>query len=80
MFRWKGYRVFFFSLEEERAHVHVHCTDGEAKFWLEPEVALARNYGLSEGQISEIIQVLKERKNEISDAWRDHFRSGSDKH
>ena len=23
-------------------HVHVHCADGEAKFWLEPEIELAK--------------------------------------
>jgi Domain of unknown function (DUF4160) len=32
-------------------HVHVHCPDGEAKFWLEPEIALAQNYGLTEQQV-----------------------------
>jgi hypothetical protein len=32
VFRWKGYRFFFFSREEERKHVHVTCADGEAKF------------------------------------------------
>jgi hypothetical protein len=66
VFRWKGYRVFFFSREEERPHVHVHCEDGEAKFWLEPDVGLAKNYGLSAVQIGEIVKVLKERKDEIS--------------
>ena len=25
-------------------HVHIVSGDGEAKFWLEPEIALARNY------------------------------------
>jgi hypothetical protein len=29
-------------------HVHAQCPDGEAKFWLEPTIALAHNYGLSE--------------------------------
>ena len=80
VFRWKGYRVFFFSREEERAHVHVQCADGEAKFWLEPDVRLAKNYGLSAVQISEIVEALKERKNEISHAWHEHFRRGSDQH
>jgi len=28
-------------------HVHVHCSNGEAKFWLEPDVELAQNYGLN---------------------------------
>ena len=32
-------------------HVHVSCADGEAKFWLEPDIALARNYRLSESQL-----------------------------
>ncbi|MBN1672992.1 MAG: DUF4160 domain-containing protein [Kiritimatiellae bacterium] len=61
VFRWKGYRFFFFSREEERMHVHVMCADGEAKFWLEPEVALARNYGLSGTQVSETMEVVKDR-------------------
>jgi len=80
VFRWKGYRVFFFSREGERPHVHVQCEDGEAKFWLEPDVELAKNYGLSAVQISEIVKVLKERKDEISSKWREHFQLGSDQH
>ncbi|MFO1364758.1 MAG: DUF4160 domain-containing protein [Burkholderiales bacterium] len=33
-------------------HVHVHGENGEAKFWLEPQIALARNYGLSDPEIN----------------------------
>jgi hypothetical protein len=43
IFRYKGFRFFFFSLEENRLHVHVYCAEGEAKFWLEPTVELAHN-------------------------------------
>jgi len=32
-------------------HVHVYCAEGEAKFWLEPEISVANNYGLSKVQI-----------------------------
>jgi len=28
-------------------HVHVHCENGEAKYWLEPQIELARNSLLS---------------------------------
>lgn len=28
-------------------HIHVHSPDGEAKFWLEPVIALANSQGLS---------------------------------
>jgi hypothetical protein len=41
VFKEKGYRFFFFSREEERMHVHIVSGDGEAKFWLTPEIELA---------------------------------------
>ncbi|MDD5310118.1 MAG: DUF4160 domain-containing protein [Deltaproteobacteria bacterium] len=41
-----GYRLFFFSREETRMHVHVHHADGEAKFWLDPKIELAESTGL----------------------------------
>ena len=73
MFRWKNYRFFFFSREEQRPHVHAFCPDGEAKFWLDPVVELARNHGLSQHQLTELQQTVEEKKNEILDAWRKHF-------
>ena len=45
VFRELGFRFFFFSREEPR--MHVHGGHGEAKFWLEPNVELAENYGRS---------------------------------
>jgi len=38
IFRERGYRFFFFSLEESRMHVHVRSGNGEAEFWLESSV------------------------------------------
>ena len=40
-FRSGPFRFYFFSREEPRMHVHVSCGNAEAKFWLEPTVALA---------------------------------------
>lgn len=74
VFQWEGYRFFFLSREEERMDVHVRREDGEAKFWLEPEVDLAQNCGLSPGQISETLECVRERKDEISEAWDKHFK------
>jgi len=34
----KDYRFFFFSREESRQHIHIYCQNGEAKFWLEPQI------------------------------------------
>ena len=73
VFKWRGYRFFFFSREEPRPHVHVYCSDGEAKYWLEPTVELARNHGLSPVQVNELKSIVEERQNELLNAWRTHF-------
>jgi len=54
-------------------HVHAQCPRGEAKFWLEPEIAMAKNMGLSEREIRIIEEIIKEHENEIRKAWRTHF-------
>ncbi len=46
-------------------HVHVYCGEGEAKFWLEPEIELARNHGLSRKQLKSIETIIEERQDEI---------------
>ena len=55
-----GYRFYFFSREEPRPHVHVQHADGEAKFWLEPEIKLAQSYGLSSRQLATALRLVEE--------------------
>ncbi|MBI1849439.1 MAG: DUF4160 domain-containing protein [Planctomycetes bacterium] len=69
-----GYRFYFFSREEPRMHVHVHHSDGEAKFWLEPGIELAKNYGLSSRRITAARRLIEEHEDEIRSAWQTHFR------
>ena len=75
VFRESGFRFFFFSREEERMHVHVYCGDGEAKFWLKPEISLAKNYGLSNQQLSKIERIVREHENELISAWNKYFNT-----
>jgi len=56
-------------------HVHVQSGDGEAKFWLEPEVSLAHNYQIKRKDLKEIQKIIEERKDEIEDKWEKHLRS-----
>lgn len=73
VFYHEGYRFYFFSREEERMHVHVLSASGEAKFWLEPHVSLAKSHGFSDRELRRIQQVVEERKDDIVQHWRAHF-------
>lgn len=67
------FRLFFFSREETRIHVHVAHPDGEAKFWLDPQVRLANVTGLSDRQLRDAQAVVQVHIEEIRDAWNRHF-------
>ena len=56
-------------------HVHIDCAHGDAKFWLEPDIELAENYGLRSGEIKTVYKLIEERSDEIKRRWQDHFRS-----
>jgi hypothetical protein len=73
VFKKAGFRFFFFSREEARPHVHVVSGDGEAKFWLEPAIELAKNYHYSSKQLKEIKSLIEVHENELTSAWIRRF-------
>ena len=75
IFRDGSFRFYFFSREEIRMHVHVQCPDGEAKYWLEPAIALAHNDGLSDQQVRAAQLIVEAHAEEIRSAWQKHFAS-----
>jgi hypothetical protein len=66
-------RFYFNSREESRMHIHVETPDGEAKFWLEPLVALAEYHHLKPAVLREIEQIVKEHQEKFIDDWRNYF-------
>jgi Domain of unknown function (DUF4160) len=75
VFRHGEYRFFFFSLEEQRVHIHVSSPRGEAKFWLEPAIKMAHNYGLEAREIRQLEKIIHEHKDKIILSWKEHFRN-----
>jgi hypothetical protein len=71
--REKGYRFFFFSREESRPHVHATCSNGEAKYWLEPRIELIKNYHLSKTQLKE--SIIEVHYEEFRRAWQERLSS-----
>jgi hypothetical protein len=54
-------------------HVHVHAASGDAKFWLEPRVELAQNYGLPPGMLRVAYKLVRVNESTIRQAWESHF-------
>ncbi len=76
LLRFKGYRFFFFSNEgnpREPAHVHVRSGPRIAKYWLEPEIALAEAYEMNPAELKEIEKVVRENHALLKEAWYDHL-------
>ena len=68
------FRFYFFSREEARPHVHVETASGEAKFWLEPIVALAMNKGMSPRQLRSAQRIVEKQRDAILKDWKTHFK------
>lgn len=54
-------------------HIHVETDESEAKFWIEPVVALADFQKMNKKEINEIQKIVEERSLEITKAWKKHF-------
>lgn len=74
--RFKGYRFFFYSNEGnplEPVHIHVRNAEAEAKFWLIPEVLLARNDGFNARDLKELVDVVEQNSTLFVEAWNEYF-------
>ena len=54
-------------------HIHVQGENGEAKFWIEPRIELAINYGFADIDLGRVRKLIEEHENDIRNAWRRHF-------
>ena len=76
IFRWKGYRFFFFSNKgDPKEPVHIHVRRGEviAKYWVEPEVSLAESWGFSGRELNDLRGVIAEHTALIRERWNEYF-------
>jgi len=76
VFRWAGIRFYFYSNEgspREPVHIHAEKQGAEAKLWLFPEVGVAESTGFDRRELSDLVKVVEQRKDEIERAWHEHF-------
>lgn len=62
-----------YAKQRDETFIHVVCADGEAKYWLGPDIELAKNYRLSPRQLREVEQLIEGHFDEIGSAWKKHF-------
>lgn len=58
VFRYKGYRFFFFSNEGDPLgpmHIHVRRGEATAKFWMSPQINLSESYGMTSAELRELM-------------------------
>ncbi|KIM09601.1 MAG: hypothetical protein KU38_08595 [Sulfurovum sp. FS08-3] len=67
--------IVSFSFQEK--NYHVQCQNGEAKFWLDPQIELAKNYKLSRKELGEVEKIIEEHYEKFIIAWEEHFGNGS---
>ena len=55
-----GFVFKIYSNEEKRMHIHVVKAENEAKYWLEPNIELAENFGFNTKELSFLEKILKD--------------------
>jgi len=76
VFRYKGYRLFFYSNEGEPLeplHIHVRKGESVAKFWIQPRISVAESYGIKSSELRKLIQVIGEKRELIERCWNEYF-------
>jgi hypothetical protein len=60
---------------EPRMHIHVQTPEGEAKFWMEPKIELAKMIKLKPKELGRLKKIIEEHREEIINEWnRNHKR------
>jgi len=73
LLRIRGYRFFFYSLEDREApHIHVAQAGCYAKFWLDP-LTLASNRGFRSHELTVIRELVLENRDLFLEKWHAYF-------
>lgn len=69
------YRFYSCDCGEPR-HMHEDRENQSAKFWLDPDVALAENHGYGRKELRDIERLMRENLEKLRHEW-DTFCSGN---
>ena len=68
------YRFYFWSRENnEPSHIHVKRDRYMAKYWLDPEVRLAKNQGYARHELTTVRRLVEAHRTLFLEKWHEHF-------
>ncbi len=71
-----GFRFFFYSADfREPIHIYVEYGDGEAKFWVDPNIFLASSYEMKAKDLKKARMIIENNRNLIKEKWNEYFRN-----
>ncbi len=70
LFRDQGYR-FMFSQDVQRMHEIIFNWDGEARFWLDPEVELESNDRFTRLELEDTEALVRKNRDRLLELWRE---------
>jgi len=75
--RMGPYRFYFYSYDYgEPRHMHACRENRSAKFWLDPDIALAEYHGYNRKELRDIERMMREQLEILRHEW-DAFCSGA---
>ena len=72
IYRSDGVRVFFFSKEGPRAHVHVQMGGGKVKVWLD-DLSTRNVKKMTKKQLREAVALVERHRDEFQESWDVYF-------
>lgn len=73
VFRWKGYRFFWYQADGvEPPHVHIWKNGCECKIWL-VDGTVAFNHGHSASDLRSLVAVVLQERQHLLGVWNDQF-------
>lgn len=70
---WRGHKFRFYALDDgEPPHVHIFKDGRSMKVWL-ANMEIAANHGYNDRMAAQLLEVVREHRNEWMDRWNEFF-------
>lgn len=73
VFKYEGYRFYFYSNEHLPEHIHIESGKGYARIVLET-LEVTDSYDLNSKELKKLGKMVQKNKEKIKGAWYEYFK------